>query len=297
MKAVLPLTGSVPVHLSSYIPGSPRVSISTHDIGAGFFSGERISSSSPRISLNVEATRRSTIRRALSEPDMIAAESEIRGVFRSRSFPARIPEEEYASDSDDEVGGGGVGSLVLSERVFDQKDCNWPRNGIPLEELEFSGGGNSKGRLTGGGSGGDDYGIGGFSGGNADRGKIGAYYLEMLKSNPTNSLLLRNYAKFLHEVEMDTSKAEEYYGRAILASPGDGEVLSLYGNLIWETQKDEDRAKSYFDQAVHASPDDCAVLGSYAHFMWEAEDEEDEAEEEERKRREVVSAASMVEAF
>ncbi|KAK3041566.1 hypothetical protein RJ639_000700 [Escallonia herrerae] len=296
MKAVLSRTGSVPVHLSSYLPGSPRVSISTHDIGAGFFSGERSSSASPRISLNVETTRRSTIRKALSEPDMIAAESEIPRVFRSRSFPARIPEEEYASDCDDEVGGGGVGSLVLSDRAFDQKDYDWPRNGIPLEEVEFSGGGNGKGRLTGGGSGGDDYGIGGFSGGNADRGKIGAYYLEMLKSNPTNSLLLRNYAKFLHEVEMDTSKAEEYYGRAILASPGDGEVLSLYGKLIWETQRDEDRAKSYFDLAVYASPHDCAVLGSYAHFMWEAEDEEDEAEEE-TKRREVVSAASMVEAF
>ncbi|GFZ00783.1 tetratricopeptide repeat (TPR)-like superfamily protein [Actinidia rufa] len=88
----------------------------------------------------------------------------------------------------------------------------------------------------------------------------------MLKSNPTDSLLLRNYGRFLHEIEGDVVKAEEYYGRAILASPGDGEVLALYGNLIWETQRDRDRAKSYFDRAVHSSPDDCMVLGSYAHF-------------------------------
>lgn len=30
--------------------------------------------------------------------------------------------------------------------------------------------------------------------------KIGAYYQEMLKSNPDDPLLLRNYGKFLHEV-------------------------------------------------------------------------------------------------
>ncbi|KAL7166852.1 hypothetical protein ACSBR2_037510 [Camellia fascicularis] len=111
--------------------------------------------------------------------------------------------------------------------------------------------------------------------------KMGAYYREMLKSNPTNSLLLRNYGKFLHEVEGDMVKAEEYYGRAILASPGDGEVLCLYGKLIWDTQRDEDRANFYFDQAILASPNDCMVLGLYARFMWEAEEEEEEEEEKE----------------
>ncbi|MED6193163.1 hypothetical protein PIB30_016465 [Stylosanthes scabra] len=131
----------------------------------------------------------------------------------------------------------------------------------------------------GGGSGyrGGDRGIATVTGGNGgDRVKIGAYYEKMLKSNPTDALLLRNYGKFLHEVEKDTARAEEYYGRAILANPGDGELLSLYGTLIWETQRDEERAKSYFDQAVYAAPDDCTVLGSYAHFMWEAEEEEEE---------------------
>ncbi|TQD97002.1 hypothetical protein C1H46_017401 [Malus baccata] len=98
----------------------------------------------------------------------------------------------------------------------------------------------------------------------------------MLKSNPGDPLLLRNYGKFLHEVEKDAVGAEECYCRAILGSPGDGELLSLYAKLIWETQRDEERAKSYFDQAVSASPDDCMVLGSFASFMWEAEEDEDE---------------------
>ncbi|GLJ49025.1 hypothetical protein SUGI_1034210 [Cryptomeria japonica] len=82
------------------------------------------------------------------------------------------------------------------------------------------------------------------------------YYEEMLEANPGSPLLLRNYAKFLHEVKGDIDKAEEFYARAILAGPADGEVLSLYAQLIWETNKDVDRAQTYFEQAVQAAPHD-----------------------------------------
>ncbi|KAG8382504.1 hypothetical protein BUALT_Bualt05G0084100 [Buddleja alternifolia] len=158
--------------------------------------------------------------------------------------------------------------------------------------IGISGGGMNKSRSCGGG-------------GDAKQNKIiGAYYQEILKSDPTNSLILRNYGKYLHEVEGDLVKAEEYYGRAILANPGDGEVLSLYGKLIWESHRDESRANSYFNQALHASPDDCTVLGSYAHFLWEAEEEEEEDDEEEMDKsiNDDVAAvsssiAAMVEAF
>ncbi|XP_058224410.1 uncharacterized protein LOC131333723 [Rhododendron vialii] len=112
------------------------------------------------------------------------------------------------------------------------------------------------------------------SGGNVNQSEVGAYYKEMLKLDPSNSLVLANYSRFLHQVEGDMVKAEEYYGKAILESPEDGEVLSLYGTLIWETHRDQYRAHSYFDQALHASLHDCTVLGSYAHFMWEAEEED-----------------------
>lgn len=59
----------------------------------------------------------------------------------------------------------------------------------PLQDTGFFGGGCDHGdtTVTTGGSGGE-------------RIKIGAYYEEMLKSNPTDALLLRNYGKFLHEV-------------------------------------------------------------------------------------------------
>ncbi|QCD90792.1 hypothetical protein DEO72_LG4g1752 [Vigna unguiculata] len=145
-----------------------------------------------------------------------------------------------------------------------------PRPIIPHQEQFFSDANLHKPSYLGilredmesGGGDGSDHGDATATGGNGgERMKIDAYYEEMLKLNPTDALLLRNYGKFLHEVEKDTTRAEEYYGRAILANPSDGELLSLYGALIWETQRDEARAKSYFDQAIHAAPNDCTVLG------------------------------------
>lgn len=277
MKAVLMGTGSVPV-LS---PGSPRAALYLSDSVSGVFTGEKSPVTSPKISLHLDnnGRRDGGMRRAYSDTDMIRSEagiSRMSGVG-SRSFPSMIPEEEYVSDS------GSRGLKTNGAGV-------WPEIGIPVEELEFSdGGGFDKLRKSGGG----DNGIGN----DEEKSKMAAYYLEMLKSNPGDSLLLRNYAKFLHEVVKDTVRAEEYYGRAILASPGDGELLSLYGRLIWETQRDGDRAKSYFDQAVYASPHDCMVLGSYAQFMWEAEEEEEEEDENENEESEDTSGSSRTPAL
>ncbi|PPD67284.1 hypothetical protein GOBAR_DD35831 [Gossypium barbadense] len=143
---------------------------------------------------------------------------------------------------------------------------------IPKEEIGFSGDGLGKGGKHGGSHRDDSF---------DHKSKISDYYRGMLNLNPADSLLLRNYGKFLHEVEKDTERAEEYYGRAILVSPGDGEVLSLYAKLIWERHRDKSRARSYFDRAMTASPDDCMVLGSYAHFMWETEEDDGDNEEDE----------------
>nr|GMD81106.1 Signal transduction response regulator [Ipomoea batatas]GME10056.1 Signal transduction response regulator [Ipomoea batatas] len=241
MKTILLRTGSGSVLArSSFIPDSPRISASPRES----LTGVKKSASSPRLSVHFEPNRGRGIRRTSSESDVIRSKIKaVAGAEKSLPFPERIPEEKSV-----------------------------PENEISVEDVGFPGGGIGNNRKFTGGGGGRD-------GCNADRSKLGAYYQEVINSNPTNSVLLRNYAKYLHEVEGDTVKAEEYYGRAILASPGDGEVLSLYGKLIWETERDENRAKSYFDQAVHASPDDCTVLGSYAHFLWQAE-EDDTADED-----------------
>ncbi|KAL3817923.1 hypothetical protein ACJIZ3_003828 [Penstemon smallii] len=205
------------------------------------------------------------MRRSSSETDVIRIEAKALTKIGSLSFPAtpRIPEEDWA-----------------------------PANGRTWEDVGFPGGGMNKNWNSGSGGGG---GYDGDEGG--DNCEIGAYYQEMVKSDPTNCLLLRNYGKYLHEVEKDVVKAEEYYCRAILGGPGDGEVLSLYGKLIWETQRDQNRAKSYFHQAIHASPHDCMVLGSYAHFLWEAEEEEEDQEKDLSSNEQIVSNATLIQVF
>ncbi|XP_059275691.1 uncharacterized protein LOC132030182 [Lycium ferocissimum] len=282
MKSVLFRTGSgsIPVQ-TPVIPGSPRVSHIGKVFNVEKKKKKKKGSSSPMISLS--------IRRTSSESDVIRSAIEGSGVTRtlsklgSSSLPAVIPEED-CGNSELEILRSTIGSLSLTE----DRQSDWPRSGIPIDELGFPGGGIGKNRKFGGGFGGRDE--------SSDPRKIGEYYKEMLNADPMNSLLLRNYGKYLHEVERDYVKAEECYGRAILANPGDGEVLSLYGKLVWDTQRDESRAKSYFDQAVHASPDDCTVLGSYAHFMWEAEEEDDDDKEEVEKET-LAAGAAMIAAY
>ncbi|XP_058104027.1 uncharacterized protein LOC131248012 [Magnolia sinica] len=295
MKAVLLRTtsGSSPTQASIGFC-SPRGSFSDHDHGTGISFSGRNTTPSPRSALHFEMKDRSWIptsfRRALSDTDLIRTEKASSGRFRalnrvfSRSVPARISEEQDLSEESVDLQsemGEDEGSLMSKWKSFDLGVSD-RISGISHEELEFPSGGMGmgKGRKVGGG--GD--GTGDFTSGSGDQNKIGAYYQEMLKLDPGNPLLLRNYGKYLHEVENDLERAEEYYGRAILASPGDAEVLSLYGKLTWETHKDQGRAKSYFDQAIQAAPDNCYVLGSYAQFMWDVaeDDEEEEGPGEER---------------
>ncbi|CAL4980587.1 unnamed protein product [Urochloa decumbens] len=138
------------------------------------------------------------------------------------------------------------------------------------------GAGTAGGNIPGGGSGGR--GNGGSGGGSQGSGcDMGEYYRRVLLLDPGNPLLLRNYGKYLHEVEGDLAGAEGCYARALLACPGDADLLSLYGRVIWEARQEKDRAEAYFERAVQAAPDDCYVLGSYASFLWDAEEDDDEA--------------------
>ncbi|CAL4915755.1 unnamed protein product [Urochloa decumbens] len=131
----------------------------------------------------------------------------------------------------------------------------------------------------GGGSGGNRGGSGGGGGSQGSGCDMGEYYRRVLLLDPGNPLLLRNYGKYLHEVEGDLEGAEGCYARALLACPGDADLLSLYGRVIWEARQEKDRAEAYFERAVQAVPDDCYVLGSYASFLWDAEEEEDDEDE------------------
>ncbi|KAK1591054.1 hypothetical protein Q3G72_001528 [Acer saccharum] len=116
-----------------------------------------------------------------------------------------------------------------------------------------------------------------FTAADADSdGNVENYLRRMVEENPSNPLVLRNYAQFLCQSKGDLHGAEEYYSRAILADPADGEIILQYAKLVWELHHDRDKALGYFERAVQASPTDSHVLGAYASFLWEAEEDEEE---------------------
>ena len=129
------------------------------------------------------------------------------------------------------------------------------RSPAGLGRLLDGAGAGRNGADGGQGGGGDGAGDGG-GGGQGSGCDMGEYYRRVLLLDPANPLLLRNYGKYLHEVEGDLAGAEGCYARALLACPGDADLLSLCGRVIWEARQEKDRAEAYFERAVQAAPDD-----------------------------------------
>ncbi|CAN0921746.1 hypothetical protein LINGRAHAP2_LOCUS32746 [Linum grandiflorum] len=299
MKAVLLRTSSNKVHAPvcnsspKKSPGSPKI-----DSLTGMFAWDH-KTTSPNKSVHLEIsspTRRigSTITRSMSESDMLRCFNDGVGMKKMSQSASRsslyetVPRNGNLNDQ-----GAVVGSTSWNSNK-DQMLGVGIRDGFS-EDLAFPGqinGGNGGNRGSGFGRGGGEE----REDGDYKKRMI-EYYEQIIKSNPRDSLLLRNYGKFLYEVEGDVKRAEEYYGRALLESPGDGEVLSLYANLIWNNYKDQHRAFTYFHHAASASPNDCMVLGSYAHFMWVTEVEEKGGEEDVPQPAAPPRAPAMVPAF
>nr|ACU23958.1 unknown [Glycine max] len=162
------------------------------------------------------------------------AKSSIQELFSSLDLDkGLLDHEERGSGKKDSwlqtsVMGGGMGS-----------DGGW-----------ICGGCNGSGRGSGGGHG-KRWGF--HEGNDHGRDRTEAYYQNMIEANPSDALLLGNYAKFLKEVRDDYPKSKEYLERAILANPDDGHILSLYAELIWQLEKDANRAEGYFDQAIKSA--------------------------------------------
>ncbi|RDX63533.1 hypothetical protein CR513_58024, partial [Mucuna pruriens] len=179
-------------------------------------------------------------------------------------------------------------NLGLDKGVLDGEESGAGKEDSRLQTSVMGGGmGSNGGWICGGCNGngrGSDGGHGrgwGFHEGNDHgRDRMDAYYQNMIEANPTDALLLGNYANFLKEVYGDYPKAKEYLERAILATPDDGHILSLYAELIWQTEKNADRAEGYFDQAIRSAPENSYVVASYAKFLWDVEEDENEEDKE-----------------
>ncbi|KNA14568.1 hypothetical protein SOVF_106320 [Spinacia oleracea] len=93
------------------------------------------------------------------------------------------------------------------------------------------------------------------------------YQMGLFKE-PSNTLLLSNYAQFLCLVSRDYDRAEECFKRAIQLDPTDAEVMTQYANFLWVVRKDLWGAEERFQQATAAEPDNSYHASKYANFLW-----------------------------
>ncbi|KAI5080364.1 hypothetical protein GOP47_0005843 [Adiantum capillus-veneris] len=93
-------------------------------------------------------------------------------------------------------------------------------------------------------------------------------YQHEICRDPSNPLLLANYAQFLHVVRHDHGRAEELYKRAVRADPVDGELMGKYASFLWIAKEDVDAADEVYKTALAVDPSNAYHAGSYAHFLW-----------------------------
>ncbi|KAI9109144.1 hypothetical protein K1719_019767 [Acacia pycnantha] len=93
-------------------------------------------------------------------------------------------------------------------------------------------------------------------------------YQTALLQEPTNPLLLANYAQFLYLVAHDYDRAEEYFKRAIGVEGADAEAYSKYATFLWKAKNDLWAAEETYLEAISAEPSNSYYAANYAHFLW-----------------------------
>lgn len=93
-------------------------------------------------------------------------------------------------------------------------------------------------------------------------------YQTSLSQDPSNAVLLVNYAQFLYLVAHDYDRAEEYFKKAVAAEPADGEARSKYATFLWRARSDLWAAEEMYLEAISADPSNTFYAADYAHFLW-----------------------------
>ncbi|KAK4771774.1 hypothetical protein SAY86_013549 [Trapa natans] len=93
-------------------------------------------------------------------------------------------------------------------------------------------------------------------------------YQTGLSQDPSNQLLLTNFAQFLYLVARDNDRAEEYFKKAVAVEPPDAELLNKYATFLWRARNDLWAAEETFLEAISADPTNSFYAANYAHFLW-----------------------------
>ena len=103
----------------------------------------------------------------------------------------------------------------------------------------------------------------------ADYARTEQRYAMAVSEEPSNALLLANFAQFLYLVQRDHDRAEHYFKRAVRAEqPADAETLGWYATFLWKARNDLAAAEETFQEAIAAEPSNGHHAAAYAHFLW-----------------------------
>ncbi|CAA7036663.1 unnamed protein product [Microthlaspi erraticum] len=95
-----------------------------------------------------------------------------------------------------------------------------------------------------------------------------------LAQEPSNPLLLANYAQFLYLVSQDYDRAEKCFKKAIESEEVDAEAYSKYAVFQWKARSDLWAAEENFLEAISAEPTNSFYAANYANFLWQTGGEE-----------------------
>lgn len=93
-------------------------------------------------------------------------------------------------------------------------------------------------------------------------------YERAVSDEPSNSLILANFAQFLYLTQNDHKRAEHYFERAVSVEPVDAEALSRYATFLWKARNDVAAAEETYQEAIAADPGNAHHAAAYAHFLW-----------------------------
>jgi tetratricopeptide (TPR) repeat protein len=92
-------------------------------------------------------------------------------------------------------------------------------------------------------------------------------YEKALKIEPSNALVLNNYAYYLSLRNLNLEKAEQMAKKAVELDPGNGSNQDTYGWVLFQLGKYDD-AKEWIDKAIQSGEQSAVVLEHYGDVLW-----------------------------
>ncbi|KAG6552500.1 hypothetical protein Mapa_005920 [Marchantia paleacea] len=102
-------------------------------------------------------------------------------------------------------------------------------------------------------------------------------YQHAIREEPTNTMLMVNYAQFLFAVRRDNRGAEHFFSKALKLDKEDGDIWARWAIFLWLGRDDRPAADEAYRAAIALDPCNPYHAGSYAHFLWHSDDDEPNA--------------------